>query len=81
VLEAASQRLAVHGHEQSGTVVDQRRRPVHEALFEGQRIEQGKDTVEGIVAGNPVGQFQDRLEPLDIAPPPCFDELPTFRSA
>jgi hypothetical protein len=38
--------------------------PDGEALLEGHRVQARKDALEGVVAGNPVGQFEKTFEPV-----------------
>ena len=60
---AAAQSLAVNGDNLGGKSLAQAARPVGESLRKLPRIEQGKDTPEGIMTGDAVGQLEKARQP------------------
>ena len=59
----AAQRLAVDGDNLGGKCLPQAARPVGETLRKLPRIEQGKDTSEGIMTGDAIGQLEKARQP------------------
>ena len=57
------QRLAVDGPDLPGERGAQALGPAHESLQEALRAERGEEPVEGVVAGDAVGQFQKGAQP------------------
>ena len=74
-------RLAVAGHHFPGDQVGHRLGPGHEALLELLRVQPGADVAEGVVGRDAVGQFQEGLEPFQIALAEQFDVDPGVGAA
>src|SRR5262249_32475623 len=60
----AAHRLAVDGQVLAGQAGVPGVHPAGEALLEGQRVQPGKDALEGVVAWDSVGQLEKALEPV-----------------
>ena len=74
-------RLAVDGHHFPGDQVGHRLGPGHEALLELLRVQPGEDVAEGVVGRDAVGQFQEGLEPFQLALAEQFDVDPGVGAA
>ncbi|PNW63844.1 UNVERIFIED_CONTAM: hypothetical protein BEN50_24770 [Euhalothece sp. KZN 001] len=73
VVEAAPQRLAVHGDQPPGGVPSDRLRPRDEASLERVGVERGEHAADRVVAGDAVGQVEEGLEPVVLGLAEAFD--------
>ena len=77
----ASRGLAVNGHHLAGEQFRNGLGPGHEGILQLHWVEAGKDSAEGVVGWNAVGQFQKGLKPGQLAFAEQFDMDPGIGSA
>ena len=80
-IEGGAQRLAINGDDLAAQRAAQALRPAQEGVQEALRVECGEEAVEGVVAGDAVGQLQEGAQPRLLGVAEKFHVLETLGPA